>query len=187
MLRRLRSIPRDLGLQLFVLYLLLIVPFLASLVVFDQLVGQRIRADVEENDLSLVRAIAQETDLSIRNALETVRGLSAYPGVMEADPSEMQDLFELILATRPDVNLVYRLDERGIMLFHAPIGPGSTVGTDFSFRTYFQDAVSAYNPLFSEGRVSPTTEQAVATAVMPLRTLDGDFIGLVASNIRPKV
>ena len=79
MLIRLRSIPQDLGLQLFVLYLLLIVPFLASLVVFDQIVGQRIRADVEENDLSLVRAVALETDLSIRNALEAVRGLRSVP------------------------------------------------------------------------------------------------------------
>ena len=110
MLRRLRSIPRDLGLQLFVLYLLLIVPFLASLAVFDQLVGQRIRANVEQHDMPLVSAIAQETDLSIRNAMETVRGLSVYPGVIQPDPSQMQGLFDLILATRPDINLVYRLD-----------------------------------------------------------------------------
>src|SRR5512144_2965314 len=122
MLRRIRSIPRDLGLQLFVLYLLLIVPFLGSLLVFDQLVGQRIRADVEANDLSLVRAIGQETDLSIRNAMETVRGLSSYPAVMAGEPAGMEPLFQVVLDTRPDVNLIYRLDAQGIMVYHYPVG-----------------------------------------------------------------
>lgn len=184
MLGRLRSLPRDLGLQLFVLYLLLIVPFLGSLVVFDQLVGQRIRADVEANDLSLVRAIAQETDLSIRNAMEAVRGLARYPAVITADQAGMEPLFQVILDTRPDVNLVYRLDASGIMVYHYPTGPGSTVGTDFSFRTYFQRALHSQDPLFSEGRISPTTEQPVATAVMPIWDQDGSFRGLVATNIR---
>jgi PAS domain S-box-containing protein len=184
MLRRLRSIPRDLGLQLFVLYLLLIVPFLASLLAFDQFVGHRIRADVEANDLSLVRAIAQETDLSIRNSLETVRGLSEYASVFAGDRARMQELFQVVLDTRPDINLVYRLDSQGIMLYHYPVGPGSTVGTDFSFRSYFQRALASEEPLISEGRISPTTEQAVATAVMPIRTSTGQFLGLVATNIR---
>src|SRR5574340_723873 len=183
MLNRLRRIPRDLGLQLFVLYLLLIVPFLASLVFFDQFVGRRIRADVEADDLALVRAIAQETDLSIRNSLEAVRGLSGYPGVMAADIEQMDPLFALLANTRPDVNLVYRLDERGMMLYHYPVGPGSTVGTDFSFRSYFQQALISHEPFISEGRISPTTEQAVATAVMPLWSANGKFLGLVATNI----
>src|SRR5512140_2928708 len=98
MLRRLRSVPRDLGLQLFVLYLLLIVPFLASLALFDQFVGQRIRADVEANDLALVRAISEETDRSVRNALEAVRGLSRYDAVSRSDNAGMQGLFSLLLA-----------------------------------------------------------------------------------------
>jgi signal transduction histidine kinase len=184
MLRRLRSVPRDLGLQLFVLYLLLIVPFLASLAFFDQFVGQRIRTDVEANDLALVRAISQETDRSVRNALEAVRGLSRYDAVSRSDSAGMQGLFSLLLATRPDVNLVYRLNSNGIMVYHYPVGPGSTVGTDFSFRAYFRNALGTREPLISEGRISPTTDQAVATAVMPLWSPQGDFLGVVATNIR---
>jgi hypothetical protein len=80
----------------------------------------------------------------------------------------MEEVFNVILDTSPDVNLVYRLDENGIMLYHAPVGPGSTVGVDFSFRDYFQAALLTDKPLVSEGRISPTTNQAVATAVMPL-------------------
>lgn len=175
---------RDLGLQLLALYLLLIIPFLVTLWVFDALIGERIQNDIAANDLSLARAIAQETDLSISNALAAVEELAGYPGVIAADPRSMESLFGVVLNTRPDVNLVYRLDPQGIMLYHFPVGPGSTVGVDFSFRDYFQGALQSTKPLVSKGRISPTTEQAVATAVMPIWSIDGHFLGLVGTNIR---
>jgi len=183
-MKRWLTIHRDLGLQLLALYLLLIVPFLITLLVFDQLVGLRIRADVEANDLSLARAIAQETDISIDNALRAVAQLAAYPSVIEADPVEMESLFKVTLDARPDANLIYRLDEKGIMFYHYPPGPSSTVGDDFSFRDYFQRALKTDQPIISEGRISPTTNQAVATAVMPIRTDDGRFLGLAGINIK---
>lgn len=175
---------RDLGLQLLALYLLLIIPFLVTLWVFDSLIGERIQNDIAANDLSLARAIAQETDLSISNALAAVEELAGYPGVIAADPRSMESLFGVVLNTRPDVNLVYRLDPQGIMLYHSPVGPGSTVGVDFSFRDYFQGALQSTEPLVSKGRISPTTEQAVATAVMPIWSANGRFLGLVGTNIR---
>ncbi len=183
-MRRWFPFYHDLGLQLLALYLLLIIPFLLTLLVFDGLVGQRIQEDVQTSDLSLAQAIAQETDLSIGTALNMVAGLVSYPGVIEADPAEMEPLFRVILNTRPDVNLVYRLDANGIMLYHYPTGPGSTVGDDFSFRDYFQRAFQTTEPLVSQGRISPTTNQAVATAVMPLWSPDGKFLGLVGANIK---
>ena len=174
----------DLGLQLLALYLLLIIPFLLTLWFFDTVVGERIQNDVATNDLSLARAIAQETDLSISNALAAVEELAKYPGVIDADPAAMENSFSILLRTRPDVNLVYRLDSNGIMLYHYPVGPGSTLGTDFSFRDYFQSALKSEKPLVSKGRISPTTEQAVATAVMPIWSEDGRFLGLVGTNIK---
>src|SRR3990172_7677675 len=149
---------RDLSLQLLALYLLLIIPFLATLWFFDSEVGERIQNDVAANDLSLARAIAQETDLSVSNALSGVEVLASYPGVIAADTDSMEELFAVVLNTRPDVNLVYRLDANGIMLYHYPVGPGSTVGTDFSFRDYFLNALQSTTPLVSQGRISPTTE-----------------------------
>ncbi len=175
---------RDLGWQLLALYLLLIIPLLATLWFFDTAVGERIQNDVAANDLSLARAIAQETDLSISNALTAVEELASYPDVVAADVESMHILFDVVLNTRPDVNLVYRLDSDGIMLYHSPVGPSSTVGTDFSFRDYYQNAVNSNRPLVSKGRISPTTEQAVATAVMPIWSDDGRFLGLVGTNIK---
>jgi C4-dicarboxylate-specific signal transduction histidine kinase len=96
----------------------------------------------------------------------------------------MEEVFQVIINTSPGLNLVYRLDDHGIMVYHYPVGPTSTVGDDFSFREYFQQALLTDTPLVSEGRISPTTNQAVATAVMPLWSVEGKFLGLVAANIR---
>jgi len=60
------------------------------------------------------------------------------------------------------------------------------VGDDFSFRDYFQRALQTDKSLVSQGRISPTTNQAVATAVMPLWSRNGKFLGLIGANIRLK-
>lgn len=183
-MRRWLALHRDLGLQLFALYLLLIIPFLITLWVFDGLIGERIRADVQASDLALAQSISQEVDLAIAKALGAVEGLSAYPGVIASDNAEMGEVFRVIYDTTPDVNLIYRLDAEGIMAYHYPEGPTSTVGVDFSFRDYYQRALQTKEPLVSIGRISPTTNQAVATAVMPLWSEEGEFQGLIGANIR---
>jgi len=183
-MRKWLTFYRDLGLQLLAVYLFLIVPFLAALIIFDRLVGERIRADAKANDLALARAIALETDISISNALETVENLADNPAVLNMDADGMGAVFEIALAARPNVNLIYRLTADGIMDYHYPTGPDSTVGADFSFRDYYQNALASSAPLISEGRISPTTQQAVATAVMPIRAAGGEFLGLVGTNIK---
>jgi PAS domain S-box-containing protein len=162
----------------------LIIPFLLTLWVFDGLIGVRIREDVQSSDLSLAQSISQEVELAINGALSTVEGLSRYPAIIRSDPLGMEGIFKVILDTSPDINLVYRLDAGGLMLYHYPVGPTSTVGDDFSFRKYYQRALLTNEPLVSEGRISPTTDQAVATAVMPIWSEDGKFLGLVGANIR---
>jgi PAS domain S-box-containing protein len=183
-MRRWFAFHRDLGLQLLTLYLLLIIPFLITLLIFDGLIGVRIREDVQASDLSLAQSISQEVDLAVTKALATVQGLATYSEVIDSDQAEMEEIFHVIINTSRDVNLVYRLDDHGIMTYHYPTGPTSTVGEDFSFREYFQQALLTDQPLVSAGRISPTTNQAVATAVMPLWSPDGRFLGLVGANIR---
>jgi PAS domain S-box-containing protein len=175
---------RDLGFQLLAFYLLFVGPVVLATLVFDRLSAQRLQTDVQAADLSLSRAIAQESNTVMDGALQAVRQLGAYPEVIAADPVGMEPLFRTMLSVRPDINLIYRLDPKGIMVYHYPIGPGSTLGWDFSGRDYYQRALTTRNPLLSIGRISPTTEQPVATAVMPLWSDDGRFLGLVATNIK---
>ena len=183
MIRRWLSPLRDLGIQLLALYLLIIIPALIILFGFDQLAGQQIQANAKASDLSLARAIALETDLSISKSMQAVEGLSQHPSVVNEDFLKMEEIFSAFLQTRPDVNLIYRLDEKGTMLYHYPIGENPTIGNDFSFRDYYKNALASKKALVSKGRISPTTNQAVATTVMPIWNGD-DFLGIAATNIK---
>jgi PAS domain S-box-containing protein len=175
---------RDLGVQLLAIYLLFVLPIMIAALVFDIIGSARLQADVRAADLALARAVALETEAKLSDAIYTIEQMAANPAVQSANQSAMLQYFESISNARPDVNLIYRLGPDGIMLFHYPLGPGSTVGVDFSFRDYFQDARRANRPVISKGRISPTTSEAVTTAVMPLRGEDGGFMGIVATNIR---
>ncbi len=175
---------RDLGLRLLVYYALVLLPVLLVALGFDHVIGQRLEEEARASDLALARAIAQETDSILQNALQAVRQLATYEAVQEADPAGMEPLFQAILTTRPDLNLIYRLASDGLMLYHYPPEPRTTVGINFSFRAYYQQARRTNVPFISEGRISPTTQQPVATAVMPLYNEKGIFRGLVATNIK---
>jgi signal transduction histidine kinase len=166
-----------------ILYLLFVGPVALGAIAFDQITSQRLESDVRAADLALARAIALKTDAELSRALHTVDELASYPAVIQSDPKAMAGLFEAVSIARPEVNLIYRLGPDGIMLFHFPVGPGSTVGTDFSFRPYFQEAKDTLAPVVSRGRISPTTNQAVATTVMPI-VEGGQFGGVVATNLR---
>jgi PAS domain S-box-containing protein len=179
-----KILQRDLGLRLLAFYLAFVGIVVAAAFAFEGLAGRRIENDVRAADLALARAVAQETDTFMANALQAIEAIAAHPAVIAADPEAMAPLFSALASARPDVNLVYRLDAAGIMLYHYPAGVESTVGIDFSFRDYFQSALVSSGPLVSLGRISPTTDQPVATAVMPLRAADGSFLGLVGTNIK---
>ena len=174
---------QDLGVGMLILYLLFVVPVTIGAFAFDRLAGQRLEADVRAADLSLARAIALKTDTELARAIHTVERLAVYPEIITADKAGMHSIFESLSVARPEVNLIYRLGPDGMMLFHYPIGPGSTVGTDFSFRPYFESASQSDEAVVSRGRISPTTNQAVATTVMPIVNA-GEFQGVVATNLR---
>ncbi|MEJ2758835.1 MAG: cache domain-containing protein, partial [Anaerolineales bacterium] len=177
------KVRNDLGVQLLALYSLFVIPIVIGALYFDQVAGDRLRQEIMGSDLALARAIAQETNTIIENALVAVEQLADYPAVEEIRTDEMLEIFENFQAGRPDVNLIYRLGADGLMIAHYPVGPLTTVGTDFSFREYFQRAQQADWAFVSLGRISPTTEQPVATAVMPI--WQGDtFLGVVATNIK---
>jgi len=178
-----RKVRNDLGVQMLALYSLFIVPIVIGALFFDQVAGDQLRQEIMAADLALSQAIAQETNTIIENALIAVSDLAKYDGVVQIDDAKMLDIFENFQTGRPDVNLIYRLDRDGTMMFHYPTGPNNTVGMDFSFRDYFSNARNTDQPFVSLGRISPTTEQPVATAVMPIWQ-NGEFLGVVATNMK---
>lgn len=178
------SLRRDLGVQLSALYFAFVGAVLLAAFLFTRSASRQLHTDISTADLALANAIAQETHTSLNSATTAVRELADYPAVLRNDPEGMNEVFEKAMSVRNDVNLIYRLDSSGRMSFHYPVGPDSTVGVDFSFRPYFQQAKTTDEPLVSSGRISPTTNQPVATAVMPLWSPTHQFMGLVAMNIK---
>jgi PAS domain S-box-containing protein len=176
-------LKHNVAVQSLVLYLLFVVPVILIWVGFEQLVYLRLDEDVKSSDLALARAIAQGTNATMARSLQTVDQIAKVSAVVETDQASMEQLFQNVMIARPDINLVYRLDSDGIMVYHYPDGPSSSVGVDFSFRDYFQEANGSSLPFFSRGRISPTTDEPVTTAVKPIWGLDGEFLGIVATNI----
>ena len=178
------SISHDLGLQLTIFYIIFIGLVVTVTLFLARSTRQRMEDDVKATNLALARSIAQETDVTMRNALQAVRELGAYTVVIESNPGGMKNLFNTVMNVRPDIDLIYRLNAQGFMIFHYPFGPGSTLGSDFSFRDYFQRAALTTRSIVSKGRISPITNQPVATTVMPLWGIRGNFLGVIATNIK---
>ncbi len=175
-------VRRDLRLQLLALYLLFVIPIFVLVLFFYKSASQRLGADVSAADLSLARAIALETDDMLLKAKAGVETFAQMPAVIKVDLTGMEKVFAAGSAARQDINLFYRLSSEGIMLYHYPPRPRSTVGQDFSFRDYFQLARSTHEHVFSKGRISPTTNRPVVTTVMPVFQA-GRFNGVVAVNL----
>ncbi|NWG75745.1 MAG: cache domain-containing protein, partial [Rubrivivax sp.] len=174
---------RDLGVQLLALYLLFVLPVAAAALIFDRAAGAQLERDVQAADLALGRSVALETDAFLQQAMEAVNTFAHRPEVQSGDPDQFAALFEAAATARSDLNLLYFLDAAGVMVYHYPSGPGSTVGQDFSHRQYFQDAQQTGKPVISIGRVSPTTGRPVATVAHQVLNERGAFIGVVATNL----
>ncbi len=179
----LRMWRRDVRVQLVVFYALVMLTVLAGLWLFARFAEQRLVSDVEAADRALAQSIALETETSLRFALEAVSALARDDAVILRDARGLERLFGTAMTARRDLILVYLLDENGIMRFHYPLGPGSTIGWDFSFRDYFQAAKSTGEAVISKGRISPTTQKPVVTAAAPVYNASGRFLGVVGTNI----
>ncbi len=174
---------RDLRTTLLLAYGLLIGWMLTLGLLFNLWSTDRLLRDVETSNRALAQAIGLETEAWLQDAMRAVEALAQTEAVRRHDLQALPAIFGPAFSARPDAVLIYLLDRQGIMRYHYPEGPGSTVGWDFSFRDYFQAAMRAQGPVISKGRISPTTGKPVVTVAMPLRDAEGAFNGLVAINL----
>jgi PAS domain S-box-containing protein len=179
-----QRIRRDFGLQLLALYLLLVIPSLGIIVVFDVVESRRIREEAVTRDLLLAKTIAQQTDIAISNTLNAVEQLSVYPAVRSGSIENLPAIFSIVLGSRPDIDLIFRLDRTGRVIYHYPSGSNFSAEDNFALQSYFQQARNSEAAFLSEGRTLPESGKPIATAVMPLRTRDGTFLGIIAADIK---
>ncbi len=174
---------RDVRVQIIAFYALVVAVVLIGAWLLARFAEQRLVSDVEAADRALAQSIALETETSLRFALEAVEALARADAVRQRDWEALEVLFGTTMTARRDLILVYLLAEDGTMLFHYPLGPGSTIGWNFAFRDYFQAAQRTRRPVLSKGRISPTTQKPVVTAAAPVLDEQGRFLGVVGTNI----
>ncbi|MCB0163327.1 MAG: GAF domain-containing protein [Anaerolineae bacterium] len=173
----------DVRWQLILLYILSVLLVFAGGIIFAMTTNHNLTSETQFTDLALAQAIAQETQSAVQRPRQAVQYLANQPGVLAADPVQMTALFQTVEQTNADYNLVYRLDQDGVMVFHYPAGVRSTVGENFAYRQYFQQAQTSQIPFVSVGRTSPTTDKPVVTVVMPLWDEAGQSLGIVGINL----
>ncbi len=174
---------RDLRTTLLLAYGLLIGWMLALGFSFNLWSTDRLLQDVESSNRALAQAIGLETEAWLQDAMQAVETMARMETVRRHDLRALPAIFRPAFAARPDALMIFLLDRHGVMRYHYPEGPGSTVGWDFSFWNYFQAAAQADGPVLSKGWLSPTTGKPVVTIAMPLKDEQGQFNGLVAINL----
>ena len=178
------SIRHDLGMQLMFVYTLFVGLVVLITYFFARTTRERLERDIKAADLALARALAQETDVEMHNALIAVRELASMDAVLKSDHDEMERLFESVLKVRPDISYIHQVNNQGFLIYHYPSGPESYIGSDLSDQDYYQRAQLTTRSLISKGSISPITNQPVASAVMPLWDEKAQFKGLIATNIK---
>lgn len=138
---------RDLRTTLLLAYGLLIGWMLAMGFSFNLWSTDRLLQDVESSNRALAHAIGLETEAWLQDAMQAVETLAHMEAVRRHDLQALPAIFMPAFAARPDALMVFLLDRHGVMRYHYPEGPGSTVGWDFSFWNYFQAAAQADGPV----------------------------------------
>src|SRR5947209_238828 len=141
-------IRQKISLQLLSLYLLFVIPVLlggAGLYVFQQNV---LTQNAFQSDLGLAQAVALEVGTNLRAATEIDSELSASQAAKDLDLKQLASVFANSAHTHPDISLYYVCDPTGKMIINYPFSP-STIGQNFSFNDYFQEALKSHSPFVS--------------------------------------
>ncbi len=172
----------SLATRMLVGYVLFVLPLVLAGILFDVSGRAMLESDVKAADLSLARAISLETEARLNNAMMATEELANLSAVREVSPGVLELVAQASRAAQPDIDLFYILDPQGKMVFSVPRSP-TTMGADFSFRKYFQDAIRSDRPVVSDGRISPTTEHPVATVAYRMVNERGELQGVMATNL----
>ncbi|HHY94461.1 MAG TPA: PAS domain-containing protein [Firmicutes bacterium] len=163
-------------------YIVFVLPLLVAGLAFDVAGRSMLAEDVRAADMALAQALARETEARLRSAMQAVEQVALLSAVRHIDPDLLEVVAPSSMAARTDIDLFYVLNPRGKMIFSVPRSP-ATMGADFSFRKYFRDAIESPRPVVSDGRISPTTDRAVATVAYRMLDADGKLIGVMCTNL----
>src|SRR5258706_6707795 len=170
-------IRQKISLQLLSLYLLFVIPVLlggAGLYVFQQNV---LTKNALQADLALSQAVALEVGANLQAATEIDSELSTAQSARDLDLKQLASVFANASHAHPDINLYFVCDPSGKMIINYPISP-STIGQNFSFSDYFQEALKSDAPFISSG-ISAITDTYVVSVAARIRNDKGRIVGVM--------
>jgi PAS domain S-box-containing protein len=189
----LHFVRRSLLVQLLSVYLLFVVVVLLGGVGVNAVVEQKLRNDVGASDQALAQEIALQTNIQMidtENSLVRLGKLARQAGT----PTAMANTFQIFQAARSDVDQVYWLDPVGIVRISCPPLPQTCnltsglegIGSEFAPPTVVQQALVSSSPVFEVGIAVETTRDSGVIIAEPVRTPNGQLIGIVAASISLK-
>ena len=189
----LHFVRRSLLVQLLSVYLLFVVVVLLGGVGVNAVVEQKLRNDVSASDQALAQEIALQTNMQMidtEKSLVRLGKLARQAGT----PTAMANTFQIFQAARSDVDQVYWLDPVGIVRISCPPLPQTCnltsglegVGSEFAPPTVVQQALVSSGPVFEVGIAVETTRDLGVIIAEPVRTPNGQLIGIVAASISLK-
>ncbi len=189
----LHFIRRSLLIQLLSVYLLFVVVVLLGGVGVNAVVEQKLRNDVQASDRALAQEIALQTNIQMTDTENSLVVLGRLAQQAET-PTAMANTFQIFQAARSDVDQVYWLDPVGIVRISCPPLPQRCnvtsglegVGSEFAPPTVVQQALVSTSPVFEVGIAVETTRDSGVIIAEPVRTPNGQLIGIVAASISLK-
>ena len=189
----LHFIRRSLLIQLLSVYLLFVVVVLLGGVGVNAVVEEKLINDVHASDQALAQEIALQTNIQMIDTENSLIGLGKLAR-QAGTPAAMANTFQIFQAARSDVDQVYWLDPVGIVRISCPPLPHTCnltsglegVGSEFAPPTVVQQALVSSGPVFEVGIAVETTRDSGVIIAEPVRTHDGQLIGIVAASISLK-
>jgi PAS domain S-box-containing protein len=178
----LKLLRRKISLQLLSFYILFVTPVLLGGIAFYIFERGQLQQEAESADLGLAQAIALETETNLGRVSEIANSLATSDETRRLDFGQLQRTFANRTAAHPDISLFFIHDPNGNMLTNYPYNP-QTIGQNYAYREYFQEALKSDKPYISDVRDSATLGITVVTVSRRITNEAGQVVGVLGINL----
>lgn len=178
----LKLLRRRISLQLLSFYIVFVISVVLGGTAFYFLEQRQLQQEAESADLGLAQSIALETETNLGRVAEIANSLATSDEASQLDFARLQETFANRTAAHPDISLFFIHTPDGTMLTNYPFNP-QTIGQNYAYREYFQQALKTDKPYISDVRNSATLGITVVTVSRRIAGKTGQIIGVLGINL----
>jgi len=177
-----RSWP--LGVQLNLLLLLVIVPFLGAVAYQYRSDVAHARRNAGEQLRLIARAVAADANSDLAHAQGLLAQIARRPLIRAVDASRCDPFLEQFALLRPDWSNAGVVDRAGRLVCSVEPYRGKGLYSIADRSLFFDQALRTVQPVISRPFVGPLTKQWVVVLAQPIRGEDGTVRGLLVAALR---